>query len=356
MKFPSNVIEAFLYDHFNKYIVKNGPNGRELCFNGPFEPDTRFRMSVNVPLNLAHDFNTGYSNNFIGFVGDLLDMSPEQAQRHIIKTYFEYLSFKEIIKPYRLPIKVIELAEINEPPGLSKITNKTELGIMTIQFLYRKNIAPELIKQAGLKYFSSGYYKARLYIPFYMNGKLVFFQARDILGPELFFKVHKRKKKYQKYLNPKGIQKSQIIYNYDYIKKGKDVVVVEGPFDAMTVNNGIAMLGHTISKAQARKIIDKQPKKIIFIPDNDKAGQDTLERNIKTVRELAPDLEVGYYELDKRYKDANEAGLKEVNSEEIKKDARLERIKSNLKNTSIKSFAMASNPDFETIKKRIQKV
>lgn len=357
MTFPQNVMEAFAYDQFEKYKVKEGPRGTEICFNGPFEPDTRFRMSINVPMNVVHDFNTGYSNTFLGFVSDLLDMSTKQAQEYIVKTYLSYLSFKDIIKPYKTPIKVIKLAKMNEPPGLMTITNKTELGKLAIKFLFNKNISPQTVKRFGLKYFPSNYYKARLYIPFYMNHELVFFQARDLLGEDLFFKVHKRKRKYRKYLNPKGIQKSQIVYNYDSILEGGTVVVVEGPFDAMTVKNGVAILGNTISKPQAKKIAEKNPKKIIFVPDNDEAGRSTLIKNIKIMKEIAPEIEVGYYELDSRYKDANEAGLKEVEHHKVKTDHKTEMLRGRiLDSAEKKGFTMSSGPSYNVLKERLKHV
>lgn len=355
MKFPQNIIEAFIYDQFEQYKIKEGPKGTEICFNGPFEPDTRFRMGINIHSNLVNDFNTGYSNTFIGFVSELLDISPREAQHHIIKTYLNYQALKEIIKPYKPEIKLIELATMNEPPGLAKITNTTEYGKLTIRFLLDKNIIPAAVRKFKLKYFETGYYQARLYIPFYMDKQLVFFQGRDVLGEERWLSEHSRYKKYRKYINPPGLQKSQMVFNYDSIQEGGEVVIVEGPLDAMTINNGAAILGNRISRAQAKKIADKKPKRIVFIPDNDPAGAKTLEKNMNTMKEIAPEMDIGYYKVDNKYKDVNAAQLKEVNHNDIKKSDKYTKLKKMLLKTENKSFTMDYNIDYNILKERIKK-
>jgi len=355
MNFPQNVIEAFVYDQFEQYKVKQGPKGTEICFNGPFEPDTSFRMGINVHSNLVNDFNTGYGNTFIGFVSELLDISSGEAQHYIIKTYLNYQALKDVIKPYKPEIKLIELATMNEPPGLAKITNTTEYGKLAIRFLFDKNIAPAAVKKFKVKYFEAGYYQARLYIPLYMNKQLVFFQGRDILGEERWLSEHSRHKKYRKYINPTGLQKSQMIFNYDNIQEDGEVVIVEGPLDAMTINNGVAILGNRISKAQAKKIANKKPKRIVFIPDNDPAGAKTLEPNMNTMKEIAPEIDIGYYEIDNKHKDVNEARLKEVNHNDIKKSDKYTKLKERLLKTENKSFTTEHKVDYNVLKEKIKR-
>jgi len=356
LKFPQNVIEAFVYDQFEKYKIQETGAGTEIRFNGPFEPDKRFRMFINVEKNLVHDFNTGYSNTFIGFVSDYLDLSYSEAQHYIIKNYLNYKSLKEVIKPYKPSVRIVELEEINEPPGLSRISPKTYYGKLAIKLLAKKHISALQIKKFKLQCFTEGYYKGRLYIPFYMNNKLVFFQARDLLGEKKWLEEHKRSRKYKKYENPKGIPKSQILFNYDNINNKESVVVVEGPFDAMTTKNAVAILGNTISRAQAKKIALKSPKRVIFIPDNDEAGKNTLEKNMKIMKEVAPEVDVGYYEVDKKYKDANEAGLTDIKDSKIKKDPLLERIKDRVYNSKEKVAINSFSNKYSSIKAKLQKV
>lgn len=355
MKFPEQVITAFVYDQFDKYKIRTGPKGTEICFCGPFEPDTRFRMGINVHSNLVNDFNTGYGNSFIGFVGEILDLEPAAAQNYIIKTYLNYTAIRDVIKPYRPEIKVIELAEMNEPLGLCSITNKAKYGKLAIKLLFDKNIEPVLVKKFKLKYFEQGQHAARLYIPFYMGNKLVFFQGRDMLGKERWLAENKRYKNYRKYVNPTGIQKNQIVFGYDNIEEAGTVVVVEGPFDAMTVKGGVAIMGNRISRAQAKKIAGKKPAKVVFVPDNDKAGENTLNTNIKIMREVAPDIEVGYYRIESKYKDANEAQLKELDTAQIQRPSRLSKLRKQLMMTKSKSFTMIDNPTYSTLKEKIKR-
>jgi hypothetical protein len=61
------------------------------------------------------------------------------------------------------------------------------------------------------------------------------------------------------------------VYNIDRQKpESKFVIVVEGPFDAMSID-GVAVLSNECSETQA-DIIDQLGKEIILVPDRDRAG------------------------------------------------------------------------------------
>ena len=61
------------------------------------------------------------------------------------------------------------------------------------------------------------------------------------------------------------------VFNVDrQLKDAKFVIVVEGPFDAMSVD-GVAVLGNEVSEQQA-DIIDSLAREVIVVPDADRAG------------------------------------------------------------------------------------
>jgi hypothetical protein len=99
-------------------------------------------------------------------------------------------------------------------------------------------------------------YSDRVIIPFRYEGKIVGNTAR---------KVRDGKPKYLSDQHP------FFVFNVDnQPAEHKYVFVVEGPFDAISVD-GVALLTNEISDQQAR-IINNIGKEIIVIPDQDKAG------------------------------------------------------------------------------------
>lgn len=93
------------------------------------------------------------------------------------------------------------------------------------------------------------------------NHKVVYWQARAI---------YKRIK--QKTVNPSkmrtGFGKENFVFRLDDLSTTTPAVIVEGIFDALTVN-GVAMLGKVCSSVQAQKILSKKPPVIFVCYDAD---------------------------------------------------------------------------------------
>lgn len=97
---------------------------------------------------------------------------------------------------------------------------------------------------------------ARLIVPFFHQGKIIFYQGRDLLDSE----------SRQKYLSA-SIPKGNVMYGMDEIHRNTDdpLYVVEGFFDAYHLN-GVAVLGNELSPEQI-KILNRTPRKKIALPD-----------------------------------------------------------------------------------------
>lgn len=94
----------------------------------------------------------------------------------------------------------------------------------------------------------------RVIIPLYWQHKLVGYTARAISSDI--------KPKYHSSIEP------NYVYNMDQqTKDQKFVIVVEGPFDAMSID-GVAVLGSEVSEPQA-DIIDSLNREVIVVPDFD---------------------------------------------------------------------------------------
>jgi hypothetical protein len=102
----------------------------------------------------------------------------------------------------------------------------------------------------------------RVIIPFRYEGKIVGNTARKVV------------KGTPKYISD---QQPNFVFNFNaQSEKQKYLLVVEGPFDALSVN-GVALLHNEISEQQAR-IINSLGVQVIVIPDQDRAGLNLFDR------------------------------------------------------------------------------
>lgn len=97
--------------------------------------------------------------------------------------------------------------------------------------------------------------KNRLIIPFFKNGKLIYYQARDITDTSKL-----------KYISA-NVPKTNVLFNIDSLNLHTEapLYVVEGPFDAINVN-GVATLGNELTGAQVDLLRASKRRKVL-IPD-----------------------------------------------------------------------------------------
>ena len=105
-----------------------------------------------------------------------------------------------------------------------------------------------------------------LIIPIYQDKGLAFWQARAIGDKMETWSDGKEKPKY--YI-PAGSKKSWVLFNFDLAKRHKDVVLVEGVFDAMKVGDcGVAMFGKKPSEIQTRLLYTMWSRgRLLWLPD-----------------------------------------------------------------------------------------
>lgn len=108
-----------------------------------------------------------------------------------------------------------------------------------------------------------GMNKNRCIIPIYFKGKAVGFHARALLDTME-----------PRYYNSPGFDIKDYLFNYDGIEKGKDVIVVEGAFNAMSLcekgfTNVVATFGTKFTPKQVQLIFSLAPENIIVCFDRD---------------------------------------------------------------------------------------
>ena len=112
-----------------------------------------------------------------------------------------------------------------------------------------------------------GDYNHRIIIPIYYKRNMVSFTSRDITGLSDIPYIHSG-------INKSIIDPKRLIYNYDNVKIGKTIIVVEGVFDVWRIGEGaVCIFGTEYTWEQIEMILDKEPIRIIILFDADAADK-----------------------------------------------------------------------------------
>lgn len=193
-----------------------------------------------------------------------------------LKTVGRYEQLEDLIfgaGPPRVKDMVIRFAapvanqKLIEPPG--KIVDFATLPDYhpAAEYLAKRNFDPhQLSAEFGVgvcvepKTTRLGLMRGRIYIPVYFNRQLVGWQGRAIDDRKL-----------PKYYNSPGMQKSQMLYNYDAAAKEPAVVVVEGVPSVWRIGRaGVCIFGKTLSVWQCNTVATTWAgKPVFFMLDSD---------------------------------------------------------------------------------------
>ena len=277
IKLSSKNIKDYLESTFTNYKVV-GYHSQEFTINSVFVKDTGYHLSINMQTGLWQDFRAKKKGNIIGLVAAVEKISFREAEARLRRKYLRSMesleeNIKSLLEPpqddyNRLFIsnnKDFSSLNIKEYTNNIKDTNNNIL----------KNKAIKLLKNKGLYNLNHlfligdkpGPLFGRLIIPFILEDKVIYYQARTLFNDKI------------KYLNPSskdcGVKSSDILYPYNTQKDY--LFIVEGPLDAITLQsigvNATSLQGSSISQEQLRVLkIDKHMKFVLSM-DNDKPGR-----------------------------------------------------------------------------------
>lgn len=203
---------------------------------------------------------------------------------NVIPFLFEYFSVNSNNDDEEIPTpELIELKDV------SKIFK----GTLAYEYLSSRGITNEQIEFYNM-YNGVNNNLGRIIIPNLMVGKWTdFYQGRSYIGAK------------NKYVNPKNIDKTNIIFNlHNQTKKQKDFYIVEGAFDAIRGGYDVGSIyGSSISEVQVKLLNSYNFKNLHCCLDGDSAGQlgntkmaEELLRNTKSniyICKLPEDRDVG---------------------------------------------------------------
>jgi hypothetical protein len=268
-----------------------------MCISmGEIRPDKRKRGGFNFTTTNVisyHCFNCGYTTGWHGgsvlghkFINLLTSINIEDSVVNKLK--IESLKEKDqdiVVEPER---KVnLDWESIVLPNNSIPISDKVDKKVLA----YLQSRGKGIYENWDF-YWSPDTYmdlNSRIIVPCYFKNKIVGWVSRHI--------------KPNKDTTPKyyvNVQRDYL-FNVDqlYTKDRKYVILVEGPFDAIGID-GVGLLGSQVTDTQA-EFLNSFNKKIILVPDRDRAGKKLIPSAIKH------GWAVSFPDWDKNVKDVADA-------------------------------------------------
>ena len=276
--------KKILHETFGKYYDK----GSELLFTCPSCRHHKRKFSVNLNKNVYKcwicDYRGRNIRRAIRRFGSFTQLQAwdQITNRSDLEKFADLFMESERTKDTQkleLPSEFVSLC-----------TNKIPAtGLYAKRYLQNRGVTNEDILKWKIGYCFSGEYKNRIIVPsFDQDGDVSYFIARSYSGDNY------------KYKNPKASK--DITFNELYIDWNKDLVLVEGGFDALVAGNAVPILGSTL-RAGSRLLreIVRNDTPIYVALDPDAAKKE--RRIIKTL--LRYDVEL--YKIDiSGYEDVGE--------------------------------------------------
>lgn len=253
------------------------------------------KMGINLTTYRTNCFRCNEHPSPAQMIMDIEGLDTYAELLNLLKNgQFTELEFKE--ERVELP----EPKPVELPEGFKLITQgKSYLAKITRNYLKHRGFNIEELAKQGIGYCTKGDYFGYVILPFYSNGRLIYFNARLVVGNG------------PRYNNPPksvtGLGKEFLIFNEDALGLYNQVYICEGVFNALTIGErAIATMGKAVSRVQVNKLIKSPVKRFIFLLDPD-AKKQAISLALKLVNFKS--VKVVYLPEGK---DANDIGRKEV--------------------------------------------
>jgi hypothetical protein len=160
--------------------------------------------------------------------------------------------------------------EISLPPSFRTLEEgqTSVTGRKAIAYMEHRGFDISVLHELQFGYCSSGYYEGRIIIPFWEDGKLVYWQARDFTGKQPPSK---------KIMNPPAgsvsIGKSSVLFNYDVARRFSSVIVCESWGSALATHRcAVGLNGKNMSTVQRDKLLATEAEQFFVLLDHGAAG------------------------------------------------------------------------------------
>jgi len=242
---------------------------RNIPVHCPFHSDRKASMFVNIEEGVFKCFQCHRGGSIESLFKELtgeslyktLGISYDEFSAYAQRTSAPTIDFENMDRDIKLTITGGELTHYSA-------------SMLCRNYMRKRSIPSRIAEQMQFRvaeklYINRTLFKDRLLIPIYEKDNLVSVEGRDMLGTQT-----------PKVLYPKG-SSVNTLYDIDKLDYDAPVYVVEGLMDLALLrcypefSNSTSIFGSSLTERQSYHL--KKFPKVIFIPDNDAAGMDTLE-------------------------------------------------------------------------------
>lgn len=256
-------IEEYVGEHVRISKAYDGDNGRELLCECPFcGGSSRHRepLGVNADTGQWVCYRCRMGGGIVDLVASVEGISRPKAYAFVLHRTRVKLprAVSDVIRapePEPEPPKPLTLPD-EFLPIYDRQTGQVNMPV----YLRQRGVKLRTALAYGLGYCLAGRYAGRLVLPVRMFGKLHSYQARAMgpFGPPYIF--------------PRGSGAGSI-FGLDQAVGSRDVIVVEGPMDVLTLAqrgyNAVSTVGKNLSRAQALAIKHGGFRRATIVYDGD---------------------------------------------------------------------------------------
>lgn len=280
-----NKVKDFLTTHHVKVASESGDE--LLCHCPLHQPDKNPSFSINMKTGLWICYSENRGGNFPQLFAELEGCSLEQAYTKL-KGHENLLTQVQARIKYKLSKKqeqkTHKLSFVTMPHGFASYRTSQECP----EYLL-KRLSWSTIETFKLGECTHNYYKNRVIIPISDRYQYVGYLARDYT-----------EKAEKPYLVPKDFDVKRYLFNMDEalqskrFKNFKELIVVEGVFDAMSIyekrfRNVVASFGADLTDLQIHRLAESGVSSVVMCYDNDtkkkrNTGQENMLELAKTMQ------------------------------------------------------------------------
>jgi hypothetical protein len=265
-QYPQFNLEQYLLEKDLSYQIHDSDTHCEISINCPEchkrgepSPDRKKKLWINPEKGTFYCYRCSFSGGLVHLVKSISQCNFTQSIKLLRGRsinpleHFELNLFDPDLK-IKMHDEELELKEIELPYGYQPIDGP-------VPYLEERGIPWKYAMKNDWGISTAGYTKNRIIVPSFMEGKLVFWQARstwEVSGDE------------KKVLNPSGVSARSVLYNFDIAKEYETIIIVEGFADAVKVGpNAVATNGKNLHPQQLLWLEKTNAKEIILCWDYD---------------------------------------------------------------------------------------
>lgn len=271
----NNAISKFkLFEFLDENNVDYAMEGKNIGtgFIGIYEcffcGASNYHYGINIEKKYGTCWQCNKTDNLIGIIKNILQISYKEAKEYLISsTYSEEdleLQVDQIFNPETEKKKIKKEKAITLPKSVP-LYKYIEKNRIVTQFCEKKKITQQIAKDLDLQIGINSKSKNKLIIPIYYGRDLVAYQARSFLN---------------RYFHNEGEIK-HYLYQYNSIKKGGIIFIVEGITDWISTNSFLQVFrpkknyfvttpfSKILTQEQLELLEAKEPNMIVFMLDND---------------------------------------------------------------------------------------